>query len=76
MKEEKRSFHKRRKWVCQKCGMVKFQKISKLKEIGDRELILLKSWGRGYTPAHQARIYSPHSFDTLSPVAEATALPL
>jgi hypothetical protein len=25
MKEEKRSFHKRRKWVCKRCGMVKFQ---------------------------------------------------
>jgi len=36
MKEEKRSFHKRRKWVCRKCGMVKFQKTSKLEETGDR----------------------------------------
>lgn len=25
MKEEKRSFHKRRKWICPKCGKVRFQ---------------------------------------------------
>jgi len=29
MKEERRSFHKRRKWVCPKCGAVKFQEIKK-----------------------------------------------
>ena len=27
MKEEKRSFHKQRKWVCPKCGRVRFQDI-------------------------------------------------
>lgn len=26
MKEEKRSFHKQRKWICPKCGRVRFQK--------------------------------------------------
>lgn len=26
MKEEKRAFHKQRKWVCPKCGKVRFQK--------------------------------------------------
>lgn len=29
MKEIKRSFHKQRKWVCPKCGYVRFQKIRK-----------------------------------------------
>lgn len=27
MKEQKRSFHKRRKWICPKCGKVRFQEI-------------------------------------------------
>ena len=26
MKEEKRSFHKQRKWICPKCGRVRMQK--------------------------------------------------
>jgi predicted RNA-binding Zn-ribbon protein involved in translation (DUF1610 family) len=25
MKEEKRAFHKQRKWICPKCGRVRFQ---------------------------------------------------
>ena len=25
MREEKRSFHKRRKWICPKCGRAKMQ---------------------------------------------------
>jgi ribosomal protein L37AE/L43A len=29
MKEVKRVFHKQRKWVCQKCGAVRFQKAPK-----------------------------------------------
>ena len=29
MKEQKRSFHKQRKWVCPKCGFVRFQMIKK-----------------------------------------------
>lgn len=29
MKEVKRSFHKQRKWICPKCGAVRFQKIRK-----------------------------------------------
>lgn len=29
MKEMKRVFHKQRKWVCPKCGKIKFQKIRK-----------------------------------------------
>lgn len=27
MKEEKRSFHKKRKWICPNCGMVKMQDL-------------------------------------------------
>lgn len=27
MKEEKRSFHKQRKWVCPRCGRVRFQQL-------------------------------------------------
>ncbi|UCD63828.1 MAG: hypothetical protein JSW34_14005 [Candidatus Zixiibacteriota bacterium] len=27
MKEQKRTFHKQRKWVCPKCGRVRFQQI-------------------------------------------------
>lgn len=27
MKEEKRSFHKQRKWVCPHCGRVRFQQV-------------------------------------------------
>lgn len=27
MKEEKRSFHKQRKWICPKCGEVRFEKV-------------------------------------------------
>ena len=27
MKEMKRSFHKRRKWVCPKCGRIRFQEM-------------------------------------------------
>ncbi len=30
MKEEKRSFHKQRKWICPKCASVRFQQIKKL----------------------------------------------
>jgi ribosomal protein S27AE len=29
MKEVRRTFHKQRKWVCPKCGLVRFQQISK-----------------------------------------------
>ncbi len=29
MKELKRTFHKQRKWVCPKCGCVRFQQIKK-----------------------------------------------
>ncbi len=29
MKEQGRSFHKQRKWICPKCGKVKFQKLTK-----------------------------------------------
>ncbi|MCB2229122.1 hypothetical protein KQH82_00265 [bacterium] len=29
MEELKRSFHKQRKWVCPKCGYVRFQKLKK-----------------------------------------------
>jgi hypothetical protein len=29
MKEVKRAFHKQRKWVCPKCGAVRFQKLTK-----------------------------------------------
>jgi len=29
MKEEKRSFHKQRKWICPKCGAVRFQQPKK-----------------------------------------------
>ncbi len=29
MKEEKRSFHKQRKWICPKCGFVRFQQIKR-----------------------------------------------
>ena len=29
MEELKRSFHKQRKWVCRKCGYVRFQQIKK-----------------------------------------------
>ena len=32
MKEEKRSFHKQRKWICPKCGKVRFQKAGKGKK--------------------------------------------
>ncbi len=28
MREEKRSFHKQRKWICPKCGSVRFEKLS------------------------------------------------
>ncbi|MCK4224672.1 MAG: hypothetical protein KAX39_05790 [candidate division Zixibacteria bacterium] len=31
MKEVKRVFHKQRKWVCPKCGRVRFQIIKKTK---------------------------------------------
>jgi len=27
MEEEKRSFHKRRKWICPRCGRVKMQRV-------------------------------------------------
>lgn len=27
MKEEKRSFHKQRKWICPKCGAVKMEPV-------------------------------------------------
>lgn len=27
MIEQKRSFHKQRKWICPKCGRVRFQQI-------------------------------------------------
>jgi len=29
MKEQKRSFHKKRKWICPKCGRVRFQIVKK-----------------------------------------------
>jgi hypothetical protein len=32
MKEEKRAFHKQRKWVCPKCGRVRFQIVKKTKD--------------------------------------------
>jgi rubredoxin len=32
MKEIKRAFHKQRKWVCPKCGRVRFQMIKKAKD--------------------------------------------
>jgi hypothetical protein len=31
MREEKRPFHKQRKWVCPKCGRTRFQIIKKTK---------------------------------------------
>lgn len=27
MKEEKRTFHKKRKWICPKCGKVRMQQL-------------------------------------------------
>ncbi len=36
MKEEKRSFHKQRKWVCPKCGSVRFEKPSRKKNPKDK----------------------------------------
>jgi len=27
MTEQKRSFHKKRKWICKKCGLVKMQEV-------------------------------------------------
>ena len=32
MKEEKRSFHKQRKWICPKCGKVRFQRTRERKD--------------------------------------------
>ena len=32
MREQKRSFHKKRKWVCKKCGLVKMQEIKKRRD--------------------------------------------
>jgi ribosomal protein S27AE len=32
MKEEKRSFHKKRKWVCPKCGKVVMEETKKKKK--------------------------------------------
>jgi len=29
MTEEKRSFHKQRKWICPQCGKVRFQQITR-----------------------------------------------
>jgi ribosomal protein L37E len=29
MTEQRRSFHKKRKWVCWKCGMAKMERIRK-----------------------------------------------
>jgi transcription initiation factor TFIIIB Brf1 subunit/transcription initiation factor TFIIB len=29
MSERKRSFHKRRKWICRRCGLVRMQDIGK-----------------------------------------------
>jgi hypothetical protein len=31
MQEERRPFHKQRKWICQKCGKVRFQQVKKRK---------------------------------------------
>jgi len=31
MREERRSFHKKRKWVCPKCGAVRMQEVKKEK---------------------------------------------
>ncbi|MGB7063134.1 MAG: hypothetical protein WBF13_12370 [Candidatus Zixiibacteriota bacterium] len=31
MKEEKRAFHKQRKWVCPECGRTRFQIVKKTK---------------------------------------------
>ena len=36
MREEKRSFHKQRKWICPKCGSVRFEKIGVKREPIDR----------------------------------------
>jgi len=30
MTELKRTFHKQRKWVCRKCGYVRFQQVKKV----------------------------------------------
>jgi len=31
MREIKRAFHKQRKWICPRCGKVRFQKVKKVK---------------------------------------------
>jgi len=36
MKEEKRSFHKQRKWVCPKCGSVRFERPNRKEDPQDR----------------------------------------
>jgi transposase-like protein len=28
MREEKRTFHKQRKWICPECGRIRFQKLT------------------------------------------------
>jgi hypothetical protein len=32
MREEKRPFHKQRKWICPKCGRARFQIVKKTKD--------------------------------------------
>jgi hypothetical protein len=32
MREQKRSFHKKRKWVCKRCGLVKMQGVRKRRD--------------------------------------------
>ena len=32
MKEEKRTFHKQRKWICPRCGAVRFQLAKKIEK--------------------------------------------
>lgn len=33
MTEQKRSFHKQRKWICRKCGTVKMERITNKKQV-------------------------------------------
>jgi len=36
MKEKRRPFHKQRKWLCPKCGKVRFQSIKRKGEKDDK----------------------------------------
>jgi hypothetical protein len=29
MTEQKRSFHKQRKWICRRCGLIRMQEVAK-----------------------------------------------